>query len=159
MGAEVVEIFFSFVPEDRNFYKQIRQHLRQLERDGRIHCNSSEDLGAGKEPKREMPRLLEHAAIIALLISPAYLDTDEQYQELTRAMERHQAMEARVVPILLRPGDYEDAPFARLQVLPTNRQPISQWNGQSDAAFKEIASEFKKLVQEHSATTSAVHNQ
>jgi hypothetical protein len=35
-------------------------------------------------------------------------------------MERHQASEARVIPILLRPVDWTGAPFSQLPVLPKN---------------------------------------
>lgn len=42
------------------------------------------------------------------------------------ALERHElAADARVLPILLRPIDWRDAPFSKLQVLPQNAQPIT----------------------------------
>jgi hypothetical protein len=53
-----------------------------------------------------------------LLISPDFLASDYCYSiELRKAMERHEAGEARVIPILLRPvADWDTAPFAVLLV-------------------------------------------
>lgn len=51
--------------------------------------------------------------------------------------ERHQAGEARVIPILLRPVYWAGAPFSQLEVLPKNHQPVTTWANQ-DAAFREI---------------------
>ena len=46
---------------------------------------------------------------------------------MKRALERHDAKEACVIPIILRPVDWEHAPFARLQVRPTYAKPMSKW--------------------------------
>jgi len=54
--------------------------------------------------------------------------------EVTRAMERHEAGEARVIPIILRPVDWEGAPFSKLQALPTDAKPVTSWDD-SDEAF------------------------
>ena len=40
--------------------------------------------------------------------------------EMHQALERFERHEADVIPILLRPVLYTDAPFAKLQMLPTN---------------------------------------
>jgi hypothetical protein len=36
---------------------------------------------------------------------------------MQRAMARHEAKEARVIPVILRPVDWQDAPFGKLQAL------------------------------------------
>ena len=40
--------------------------------------------------------------------------------ELHQAITRHDQHQARVLPILLRPTDWEGSPFAKLQLLPSN---------------------------------------
>jgi hypothetical protein len=61
------------------------------------------------------------------------------------AIERHQAGEARVIPILLRPVDWAGAPFSQLEVLPKNHQPITTWANQ-DEAFHEIAEGIRAVA-------------
>jgi tetratricopeptide (TPR) repeat protein len=59
-------------------------------------------------------------------------------QAMRDELERHYAGEARVIPVILRPVDWDDAPFSKLQVLPTNRRPITSWPN-SDEAFFDVA--------------------
>jgi tetratricopeptide (TPR) repeat protein len=153
MENSAVEIFFSFVDEDREFYRQIQANLSQMERQKRMHLSSSEDIHAGDELSKST-ELLAHANIIALLISPVYLQSDQHNHEMELALQQHRAKKARIVPILLKPGSYEDAPFAGLQVLPRNGKPITQWYERSDEAFKEIAAELRNLLQEPSLQAS-----
>jgi hypothetical protein len=60
-------------------------------------------------------------------------------------MERHQAGEAHVIPILLRSVDWTGAPFSQIPVLPKNKQPVTTWDNR-DEAFQEIAEEIRGVA-------------
>lgn len=60
-------------------------------------------------------------------------------------MARHNAGAARVVPIVLRPVDWQDAPFGKLQALPKNAKPVTTWPNQ-DEAFLDIAQGIRRTV-------------
>ncbi len=68
--------------------------------------------------------------------------------EVKRAMERHEAKEAIVIPIILRPCDWESTPFGKLQALPTNGIPVEHetWFTQ-DYAFFDIGKGIRKAVE------------
>lgn len=84
--------------------------------------------------------------MILLLISPDFLASDYCYKiEMQRALERQQAGQARVIPLILRPCDWQTAPFGHLQVLPRNGQPITTWSNQ-DEAFLEISRSLRALL-------------
>jgi hypothetical protein len=58
---------------------------------------------------------LERADIILLLVSPDFLASEYCYgTEMTRALQRHVAGEARVIPVVLRPCEWTQAPFGKL---------------------------------------------
>jgi TIR domain len=60
--------------------------------------------GAGKEWENEIDKHLKTADIILLLISSDFLVSDYCYDvEVKKAMERHDAGEAHMIPIVLRP--------------------------------------------------------
>lgn len=44
--------------------------------------------------------------------------------EVKKAIERHHAGEACVIPVILRSVDWSGAPFAKLQALPKNAEPV-----------------------------------
>lgn len=70
-------------------------------------------------------------------------------KELKRAIEGHNADEARVIPILLRPVDWKGAPFEKLQMLPTDAKPIvsSRWRSSYEALY-DVAQGIRKVVEE-----------
>ncbi len=68
-------------------------------------------------------------------------------QEMTRAVERHDAGEARVIPIILRPVDWHDAPFGKLQALPRDGKSVTSLANRY-AAFLAIAQGIRTSVEE-----------
>src|SRR5205085_962335 len=126
----------------------LETHLKMLERSGRITGWHNQNILAGTERPQEIERHLTTARVILLLISPDFIASDYCYgTEIRRAMERHNAGEARVIPILLRPCYYEGAPFEKLTALPRNGKAITTWPDR-DEAFAEIAREISKAIAE-----------
>src|SRR5262249_10559694 len=74
-----------------------------------------------------------------LLISSDFLASDYCYDvEVKTAMKRHDDGEARVMPVILRPVDWKGAPFGKLQALPKDARPVTDWSNR-DEAFLDIA--------------------
>lgn len=67
--------------------------------------------------------------------------------ELKRAMERHNAGEARIIPIILQPIDWKLSPFGQLIALPTDGKAVTLWVNR-DAAFKDITDGIREVVDE-----------
>ncbi len=87
-----------------------------------------------------------------LLLSLDYLASDYCYErEMQRALERHQSDEAHVIPIILRPSDWTNTPFAHIQCLPRDANPISKWPDDDDA-FLEITKAIRHVVEQRKAT-------
>jgi tetratricopeptide (TPR) repeat protein len=83
-----------------------------------------------------------------MLVSADFIASDYCYDvEMQRAMARHEAKEARVIPVILRPADWQDAPFGKLQALPTGGTPITTWPDQ-DTAFVNVVHGIRTVVQE-----------
>ena len=120
---------------DERLRKQLETHLSLLRQQGIIATWHDRQIVPGTDWTGEIDMHLATAGIILLLISPDFIASDYCYGvELQRAMQRHDAGEAKVIPILLRPvADWDTAPFARLAVLPTNRKPITKWRNRDDA--------------------------
>jgi len=88
-------------------------------------------IGAGREWGEEIDEHLQSADVILLLVSPSLLASDYCYGiEIRRALERHEAGEARLIPVILRPVDWQRAPFGKLQALPKDARPVTDFVGQ-----------------------------
>ena len=115
------------------------------------------EITAGKDRVLEIDAHLNTAHIILLLVSQHFMNSDYCYlEQMELALERHERREARVIPVILRPVYWEKAPFAKLQVLPTNAEPVtsSNWHSLDDAFFN--VSEGIRVVAEELAKENSI---
>ena len=142
-----IKVFYSYSRKDEQLRKQLQTHLIILKREGVITEWHFREIDAGKEWKREIDRNLNSAHVILLLISPDFIASDYCYDiEMDRAMQRHDAGEACVIPIILRPSGWEKTPFSKLQALPTDAKAVTLWENQ-DEAFLDIARGIRKTIE------------
>lgn len=146
-ATDPVEVFYSYSRGDEKLRDELKKHLANLKRQGIITDWYDRDIAAGKEWDDEIKKHLDSACVILLLISPDYMASDYMNDvEVKRAMERHEAGEARVIPIILRPVNWEAAPFSKLQALPSDAKAVTLWTSQ-DEAFLSVANGIKKALE------------
>ncbi len=144
--SQSIKLFYCYAREDHVLRDKLDEHLTTLHRIGLITTWYDGEIVPGASWEEEIEIHLDTADIILLLISPAFIRSDYCYsKEMERALERHHAREARVVPILLRPVDWVGTPFSALQMLPSNARPVTLWPD-SDEAFKDVAEGIRKVV-------------
>ncbi len=142
-----LRIFYSYAQEDEALCQILEKHLSQLRREGKIAEWSRRKIVPGRDSAHEIDANLLSASLILLLISPDFLASDYCYgQDMQRALERHKSGVAQVIPLLLRPVDWEKAPFAHLQYLPRNGQPITLRPNQ-DEAFLVVARDIRRTIE------------
>jgi hypothetical protein len=143
-------IFYAYAREDEVLREQVEQHLALLQRQGLLLPWHDRQIEAGEDWKHAIDDHLEAASIILLLISPAFLASDYCYEvEMRRALERQRAGEARVIPLLLRPCDWQSAPFGDLQALPRDGRAITTWANQ-DEAFLQVSLSLRMFLTQSS---------
>jgi hypothetical protein len=144
----VIDIFFSYAHEDETLRNELAKQLKLMKRQRLINEWYDRDIKAGTEWKQEIDEHLNTAQIILLLVSPDFIISDYCYDnEMMRAMQRHEAREARVIPVILRPCDWSSAPFGKLQALPKDAKPITMWSNRDDA-FLDVARGIRKVVED-----------
>ncbi|HEU5375396.1 MAG TPA: tetratricopeptide repeat protein, partial [Ktedonobacteraceae bacterium] len=149
MTTETVEVFYSYAPneQDEDLRRQLDIHLKHLERLGLIAGWYRNKVNPGAELELEVERHFLAARVILLLVSPDFMASDYCYgSDMQRAMERHSAKQACVIPILLRPVHYKGALFEKLRVLPSNAKPITNW-ANLDEAFSDVARGISQVIE------------
>ena len=148
LANQEIKIFFSYSHQDEHLRSQLAKHLSALQQNGKIIGWHDRQIGAGQEWQGEIHHHLETSHIILLLVSSDFIASKYCYDiEVKRAMERHDAGEARVIPIILRPVDWEDIHLGRLQALPKGGVPVTSWQNQ-DEAFLDISKGIRIVVDE-----------
>jgi tetratricopeptide (TPR) repeat protein len=146
--TRAIEVFFSYSHRDEELRDELSKHLALLKRQGIITAWHDRKIGAGKEWENEIDEHLNTADIILLLISSDFLASDYCYDvEVQAAMKRHNDGDARVIPVILRPVDLKGAPFGKLQALPRDARPVTDWPNR-DQAFLNIAQGIRVAAEE-----------
>ena len=147
MAQQQIEVFFSYSRKDENLRKELDNHLAVLKRQAVITSWYDRQIEGGAEWEKEIARHMQSADIILLLVSSDFIASEYCYvKELPKAIARHEAGEAYVIPILLRPIAYwEEMPFAHLQVYPSGGLPITQWSD-LDSALVDVVKGIKTAV-------------
>jgi hypothetical protein len=142
-----IKLFYSYSHKDERLRDQLETHLANLKNQGFIDGWHDRKILAGASWAGDIDENLENAGVILLLVSADFLASDYCFnKETARALERHAAGEARVIPILLRPVDWKGTPFAHLQALPKDAKPDIKWTHR-DEAWTDVANGIRRAVE------------
>jgi uncharacterized protein YjbI with pentapeptide repeats len=145
LGPRPCRLFLLHAPDDHELAAELREHLQSLVRQQLVDHFSAEELLGGDDADVLLSAHLESADAIVVLVSKSLLQEGPWYQQLTRAMARHHAKSARVIPVLVRPVACEGEAFTRLQALPENAPPVVSWPDR-DAAWACVVSGLRRAL-------------
>jgi tetratricopeptide (TPR) repeat protein len=143
-----VELFYSYAHEDEELRDELEKHLSVLKRDSVITSWHDRKIELGADWARQIDEHINTAQIILLLVSADFLASDYCYGvEMKRALERHRAKEARVIPVILRPCDWARSELGALQALPSGARAVTKWPLKDDA-LHDVAKGLRQIVAE-----------
>ena len=150
----MLSVFISYSHVDEEYRKELDKHLEGLRRQGVISTWHDRRIGPGEEVHEQISQGLEEANIILLLISSDFLASDYCYDiEMTRAMERHEQGTVRVIPVILRPCDWQHTPFGNLNAAPTDGKPVAK-HPTLDDGFLEVTLAVRRAAESLGGGTS-----
>src|ERR1019366_8387458 len=102
-----VNVFLAYAHEDEAWVKKLETHLSTLKRQGVISTWYDREIVPGTNRADVIDQRLEQASVILLFVSADFLASDACYDiEMTRALQRHKAGAAKVIPLIIRPTDW-----------------------------------------------------
>lgn len=142
----MVRVFLSYSHADEALRHKFETHLAMLKREGEIEVWHDRELVVGDHLDDEISGYLETADLIVLLVSSDFLASYYCYErEMGRSLERAEAGEARLAPIVLRACDWKSTPFAKYVLAPTDARPIVE-HPDIDAAFLQVVNELRRAI-------------
>ncbi|WP_313552352.1 toll/interleukin-1 receptor domain-containing protein [Pseudomonas sp.] len=142
------KVFFSYSHDDEQYRDQLEAHLASLKHEGLIESWHDRRLLAGGSLDNEIDQQINAADIILLLVSASFLNSRYCYSiEMSRALERHQAKEAWVVPVIVRPCDWHSTPLGGLLAAPKDGKAITTWPN-FDEAYVDVARQIRLVISE-----------
>lgn len=140
-------VFFSYSHKDESLRDELETHLKLLQRQNIISTWHDRKILPGDVWNEEIDVHIERARVILLLISADFLASDYCWGvETKKAMERHEAGEAVVVPIILRSCDWRKTVFGKLQGLPKDMHPVASHKDR-DVVWTKISIAIRAIAE------------
>lgn len=160
-STKAIKVFYccSDSDKDEELRQKLENHLSLLKLEGIITTWDKRMIGAGEEWENEIYTQLMTADIILPLISSDFIASDNNWNVLAKqAMQRHKARQACVIPIRLRPVDnYWKVAFPNVKALPNDERAVTDWKPY-DRAFKSIAEDIRKVVEQRTGSRFPIQN-
>ncbi|HZO73343.1 MAG TPA: TIR domain-containing protein [Ktedonobacteraceae bacterium] len=141
-----VQAFYCFDPVDLAYVSSLDLHLAPLKHAGRLQTWGEWQVLAGSEWERERNRHFSTARLLLLLLSPDFLASEMGQQQIQMALQRRQAEDAVVLPLLLRPCAWEETELRSLQILPGDHEALIL-QPSMDKAWQEIVVEISHVLE------------
>ena len=140
------KLFISYSHRDERYLKRLEIHLASLRREGVIAEWNDLMIVPGEQWRMTIGDRLESADCVLLLVTPDFIASDYCYSvEMGRALERHREGRALVLPVIVRPADWQHTPLGELQALPKDGRPIVEW-ADKDRAWLEVTSGLRRAL-------------
>ncbi|MGH9752699.1 MAG: tetratricopeptide repeat protein [Blastocatellia bacterium] len=147
-GDNILEVFFSYSHRDEALCDELNAHLAALKRQSVIKNWTDRRITAGDDWRDEIEKHLDSADLILLLVSSDFLNSDFCYLiETSRALLRHDSGDARVIPVIVRPVDWQGEPISKLQALPKDSKAVTSWPNR-DEAWLNVAQGIRRAIEQ-----------
>ena len=141
-----LKVFYSYSHKDDLMRARLLVHLKILERQRLIESWSDREIDAGEDWKTTIAEALEQSDLILFLVSADFISSDYCYcVEMKRALEKHDAGESVVIPIIIKDVNWKSTPFSRLQALPKDGKAISTW-AKRESAWKDVSEGIERSL-------------
>lgn len=143
----MARVFFSYSHDDEQYRDQLEKHLAALKHQGLLESWHDRRILAGSMFDKEIDDQIERADVVLLLVSASFLDSRYCYGiEMRRALERHSQGLAQVIPVIVRPCDWQSTPLGGLLAVPRDGKAITTW-ANFDEAYADVARQVRAVVE------------
>jgi hypothetical protein len=147
MAIKRVKLVVCYAGSDELLCHELESHLAHMKNAGLVEPWHIGYVQGGGDWRSELVAHIDQADLVVLLISADFLATEECYElALKRSLARQANGQAKVVPVLVRSVDCDDALAAGLSVLPENGKAVTLWEDR-DQAWTTVARSIRILAE------------
>jgi tetratricopeptide (TPR) repeat protein len=141
-------LFICYSSVDNEWRVLLQPTLDLLKRDGFINFWYDRMVDAGKNWDEEIQKQLDGSEIVLCLVSREFLAAPYiQEIELPKALDRHEAGKARLIPLIVRSCNWAHSPLYALQTATGDKRPL-KGREDLDEAYVRIELELQNIWRE-----------
>lgn len=157
----MITIFFSLAHQDSGLFNELLKPLSVQRRQGLIHILYDSLISPGDNWNNSIKAYIGRAHIIVLLMSADFFASDQCVEvEMHYALEQQKTRAAHVIPVLLRPTQWEGFHLEQSRLLPSNGEAVTLWENLDSALLevtKGICQVAKEIARRLTSTPAPVH--
>lgn len=140
-------IFVSYSSKDEIYLKELRQHFKTMRDNNEINYFDGGMIAPGDLWDEKIKQHLQQADIIILLISVDFINSGYINDiELKQAIEKHSRNECKIIPIVARECDFENAGIGKFQAIRYNNKSLQNCGEDRDNAYKYIIAKIREGI-------------
>ena len=153
-----MNIFISYSHTDEKIKQNLLKHLSSLKQKMKLKIWDDGLIVPGQMWNNEIKTKLNDSEVVLLLLSSDAMASDYiNNEEIKIALKRHEAGEAVIIPIIVRPCNWTDLEVAKMQALPKNAKPLTKWSNR-DEAYVDIVKGVQKAILERNTKANTNKN-
>lgn len=139
MSLAPLKVFISYSHRDTAACERLLIHLEPLRRQGLIDAWHDRRIAPGEDLDDTISAELEGADVLVCLVSPDFLASNYCYtRELARALERREAGQCDIFPVIVTSCHWKPTPLGKLMALPRDGLPVAK-HAHEDDAWLQVA--------------------
>lgn len=144
-----MKAFISYSHHDAEFLTSLHQHLAALRRQKLLETWTDREIDAGGVLDEEIATAMGKANLFLLLVSSSFINSDYCYEkEFQKALKKQKSGKALIVPIIVRPCDWEIPELRQFKALPEDGKAVhsKHWHS-ADEAFADVVKGLRTLIE------------
>lgn len=153
-----LKLFICAASQDQALCEELAMHLAPMEHQELIELVDDQDLALGQEADAQRIERIGQAAIVLLMLSPALLRGLRRNVMIQEALKRYVSRQLVLIPVILRPTDWQVYSFGNLVALPRDGRSVTE-RGTSpasrDPVWVSIVRELRQVIEKQQAAQQA----
>jgi internalin A len=143
-----LRLFLSYSHKDAGLRDVFQENLALLEQDGLLEWWFDGKILPSAEWDKEIRNELEKADVVVFMVSTNFLSSKYiKGVEMTRALARREAGEAKLVSVVLEDCAWKERDFTKYQSVQPGGKPVRGWNRHRNA-FNEVEKALRKVIEQ-----------
>lgn len=139
-----LKVFLLYDPGDEAEKNDLYIQLTPLRRTELIQTWDESQILPGADWEQEINRRMAEADIILLLVTPNFFSSDDIYEKYLRAaLQRHEAKQSVVIPLLIKSCVWEDTPIGKLTTILPRKKTALDRQGDPETALSDTIEQLK----------------
>lgn len=153
-----VQILYLYASADAAFGKALETQLAALSRQELIQSWHEGCIQPGQIVATALAQHIHQAEVLILLVSADLFASDQSYALLQQALRRHDDQGVVLIPVIVRPVEWQSTPLGGLRVLPEGGKPVITWPNQEEAWLAVVQAVRGRLGQRGTAPPPGPEN-